>query len=93
MCSQDVRLLGSHRHVGRLDALLLTPQYSSDLPWRGAWAGGFFMEPPGRSQEIPGFQFRGGSSGFHGAFSLPTRLQSSSAVVGVLYCFGFDYKK
>ena len=47
---------GSHGQVGCLDASLLPPQHSLDLPGvGGAGAGGFFMEPPGWRQEIPGF--------------------------------------
>ena len=54
-----------------LGRLAVDPTIQLRLAVAGEWAGGFFMEPPGRSQEIPGFQFRAGSSGFHGAFSLP----------------------
>ena len=92
MCSQDVRLLGSHRHVGRLDALRLTPQYSSDLPWQGSGQGGsLWSHRVGRrrslvsSSELVPVDSMGPSVCPH--------LQSRSAVVGVLYCFGFDYKK
>ena len=85
-CVLGCEALGSHGQVGHLDASLLPPQYPSDLPVGGS--GGFFMEPLGRTQEIPGFQFRGGSSGFQGAFSLPAHHQSSSAVVcSILFLF------
>lgn len=73
MCSQDVRLLGGHRQDG-LPTVWLRP------------ARGFFREPPGLRQESPGMQFKGGSRGFHGAFSLPDHL--NQGVFWLVFCIG-----